>query len=146
MLPPIILVPTIAQFTWFIVGAPSGLFYELVPMFHSLQYLYIAWIVQIGVTLGTEGSPRSWRSIGAVTLRWGVCNYVGGILLFIALPAVLFWVNVPVLVVTGIVIAGVNIHHFFVDGVIWKLRDAPANSPLMINIPNLAAAPRLATV
>jgi hypothetical protein len=140
ILPAIVFVPAIAQFTWFIVAGRSNLFYELVPMFHCLQYLYIAWTVQVGVTLGSEGAVRSWRSIGGVTLRWGVANYVGGILLFIALPAVLFWVNVPILVVTGIAIAGVNIHHFFVDGVIWKLRDAPANSPLMINIPNLATA------
>jgi len=31
----------------------------------------------------------------------------------------------------------VNVHHFFVDGVIWKLRDSSNSSALMINIAEL---------
>jgi hypothetical protein len=38
----------------------------------------------------------------------------------------------------GILAAAVNIHHFFVDGVIWKLRYAATSSALMMNIAELA--------
>jgi hypothetical protein len=40
--------------------------------------------------------------------------------------------------IAGILAAAVNIHHFFVDGVIWKLRDPATSSALMMNIAELA--------
>jgi hypothetical protein len=40
--------------------------------------------------------------------------------------------------IAGILAAAVNIHHFFVDGVIWKLRDTATSSALMMNIAELA--------
>jgi hypothetical protein len=38
----------------------------------------------------------------------------------------------------GILAAAVNIHHFLVDGVIWKLRDSATSSALMMNIAEFA--------
>jgi hypothetical protein len=39
----------------------------------------------------------------------------------------------------GVVLAAIQIHHFFVDGVIWKLRRTSVSSPLMENVPSLYA-------
>jgi hypothetical protein len=142
LIPPIVLLPAAAQFTWFIVGVRAELFYVFVPLFHSLQYLYIAWAMQMALRSGATRPARPARSIGAETLWWGISNYVGGIGLFIVLPLLVRWVDLPFLVVTGTVVAAVNIHHFFVDGVIWKLRNAPVTSALMVNIGDLAAARR----
>jgi hypothetical protein len=140
--PPIMLLPPVAQYVWFMPGSGSGLFYELVPLFHSLQYLYIAWAMQVGSRVGQEGRDRSWRSIRTETTRWALWNYFGGMALFIGLPWLFFWVSVPMVTVTGIVIAAVNIQHFFVDGVIWKLRSPSVSSPLMMNIVDLSAPAR----
>jgi hypothetical protein len=41
----------------------------------------------------------------------------------------------------GVTAAGVQIHHFFVDGVIWKLKRKTVASPLMVNISELLSAP-----
>ena len=37
-----------------------------------------------------------------------------------------------------IVITAVQIHHFFVDGVIWKLRNPSVGSPMLVNLEQLA--------
>ena len=34
----------------------------------------------------------------------------------------------------GVTIIAVQIHHFFVDGVIWKLKRKSVSSPLMVNL------------
>jgi hypothetical protein len=133
MPPAIILLPAVAQFVWFLPGRQTAMFYEFVPLFHSLQYLYIAWAMQIGLRLGQPADARVSGSVLQESLRWALRNYVGGMLLFIALPWLLFWVDVPLVTSAGIVIAAVNIHHFFVDGVIWKLRNTADTSPLMMN-------------
>jgi hypothetical protein len=78
-------------------------------------------------------------------MKWGLWNYAGGIALFIGLPWLFYWVPVPTVTVVGVIIAAINIHHFFVDGVIWKLRHASAASPLMTNVTDLAAQPRPAS-
>jgi len=131
--PLIILLPAVAQFVWFMPGRQTAMFYEFVPLFHSLQYLYIAWAMQIGLRLGQPAHGKAAGSVWQETFRWGVRNYIGGMLLFIALPWLLCWIDVPLLTSAGIIIAAVNIHHFFVDGVIWKLRDARETSPLMMS-------------
>jgi hypothetical protein len=144
ILPPIVLVPAVAQFVWFLPGKQTAMFFEFVPLFHSLQYLYIAWAMQIGLRLGQSAGATAPRSILRESSRWALRNYIGGMLLFIALPWLLFWVDVPMITAAGIVIAAVNIQHFFVDGVIWKLRNTTATSPLMMNAADWA--PRRAPV
>ncbi|MGE5201703.1 MAG: hypothetical protein ACM3O6_06515 [Acidobacteriota bacterium] len=141
LIPPVVLLPAAAQFIWFVPGAHTATFYAFVPTFHCLQYLYVAWAMQMGLRLGRDDREKSWRSIGKETLRWSLRNCVGGAALFIALPWLFSWIALPAAAVTGIVLAGVNIHHFFVDGVIWKLRNVGAQSPLMMRITDLAVAP-----
>ncbi len=132
--PPIILLPAFTQFVWFFPATQSMMFYEFIPLFHSLQYLYIAWAMQIGLRVSQPQGARPYRSVFKESWRWALSNYVGGMLLFIALPWVVYWVDLPLITSAGIVIAAVNIHHFFVDGVIWKIRNVSARSPLMMNV------------
>jgi len=132
--PPIIMLPAITQFVWFLPGQQTEMFYEFIPLFHSLQYLYIAWAMQIGLRTADGAAAASPQSVSHETLRWFMRNCAGGVALFIALPWLLFWVNLPAVTVAGVVIAALNIQHFFVDGVIWKLRNASVVSPLMMDI------------
>jgi hypothetical protein len=48
----------------------------------------------------------------------------------------------PLTFATGVLICGVQIHHFFVDGVIWKLKNKNVAAPLMVNIADLVAPAR----
>jgi hypothetical protein len=53
------------------------------------------------------------------------------------LPLLFSWLPLPLLATTAVIVAAVNIHHFFVDGVIWKLRIAAISSALAMNITEL---------
>jgi hypothetical protein len=136
-LPPVVLLPALTQYVWFIPGNNWASFQEFVPFFHSLQYLLIAWSVQLKEKLDkdhlTPGVSYVWKE----SARWGVLNIVGGAILFFMLPRMLAETGVEILFATGIVLAGVQIHHFFVDGVIWKLRRTTPASPLMVNLDDL---------
>ena len=134
LVPPIVMLPALTHFVWFVPGSSLKSFWIVVPFFHSLQYLLIALVMQLKVRIDVVGGEHSWWRIGVEARRWGSRNILGGILLFIGLPAAFSWLPLPLMTTAGILAAAVNIHHFFVDGVIWKLRDTATSSALMINI------------
>jgi hypothetical protein len=138
--PPIVLLPAVTHFIWFVPGASLKSFWIVIPFFHSLQYLLIALVMQLKVRIDVAGKERSWRRVGAEARRWGSRNILGGMLLFIGLPAAFSWLPLPLMTTAGILAAAVNIHHFLVDGVIWKLRDTATSSALMMNIAEFAGA------
>jgi hypothetical protein len=136
-MPPMVLLPAAAQYIWFVQSGVWESFREFVPFFHSLQYLLIAWSVQLKEKMDVDGIRPSRRFVLGETVRWGVLNVVGGAVLFFAIPHLVSWAGLPLLFATGVVIAGVQIHHFFVDGVIWKLKNKKVASPLMVNLEDL---------
>ncbi|MGH9676955.1 MAG: hypothetical protein ACRD36_07620, partial [Candidatus Acidiferrum sp.] len=137
MLPPIVLLPALTQYVWFVPGNGWASFQELVPFFHSLQYLLIAWSVQLKEKLDKDALQPDVSYVLWESARWGVLNFIGGAVLFFMLPRIMSETGVPLLFASGIVLAGVQIHHFFVDGVIWKLRRTTATSPLMVNLADM---------
>ena len=139
---PIVLLPALAQFVWFVPGSGLKAFLYFVPLFHSLQYLLIAAVMQLSLRLDDKGGERSWRRVARESWRWGWRNVVGGVVLFLGVPLLFCWAPLPLVSIAGIVAAAVNIHHFFVDGVIWKLRDPVTAKALSINIAELASHPR----
>jgi hypothetical protein len=42
---------------------------------------------------------------------------------------------------TGVIFVAIQIHHFFVDGVIWKLKRSTVASPLLGDLHELLHAP-----
>lgn len=135
-IPPIVLLPAVSQYVWFVAGPSRQSFAEFVPFFHSLQYLLIAWAMQMAETARGERLTRS-RLFGE-TLGWWVKNVAGGIALFWATPRLAAdAAGVALPFATGVLFAAVQIHHFFVDGVIWKLKNPGVSSPLMTTLGNL---------
>ena len=134
LVPPVVMLPALTHFVWFVPGSSLKSFWIVVPFFHSLQYLLIALVMQLKVRIDVVGGEHSWWRIGVEARRWGSRNILGGILLFIGLPAAFSWLPLPLMTTAGILAAAVNIHHFFVDGVIWKLRDTATSSALMMTI------------
>ena len=134
-LPPlIVLLPAAAQFVWFEAGSRIPAFSALVPAFHSLQYLLIAWAMQLRerkeVGALSSGVPGLLRE----TVRWWLLNVAGGAILFWALPEAARSLGVPRASAAPVLFAAVQIHHFFVDGVIWKLRNPKVSAPLLVNL------------
>jgi hypothetical protein len=136
-LPPVVLLPALTQYVWFIPGNNWASFQEFVPFFHSLQYLLIAWSVQLKEKLDKDHLTPGVSYVVRESARWGVLNFLGGAILFFMLPRLLAETGVELLFASGVVLAGVQLHHFFVDGVIWKLRRTTPSSPLMVNLSDM---------
>lgn len=137
-LPPIMfLVPSITQYVWFVAGRSLPNYVEFVPLFHSLQYLLIAWSMQLKEKADRSGVRADGAYVLKESARWYVLNVVGGAILFSFLPFVATKLGVSNGFATAVIICGVQIHHFFVDGVIWKLRSSSVVSPLLVNVPEM---------
>jgi hypothetical protein len=127
--PLIILLPAFTQYVWF-VATPAGQFAYTVPFFHSLQYLLIAWNVQLKQGLSDRCREPSVKFVWTESTRWMAINIAGGYALFWALPHLGSHFGKPLVFSTAVMLAGIQIHHFFVDGVIWRLHYPAARSPL----------------
>jgi hypothetical protein len=143
--PVMILLPAAAQYVWFVAGANVPSYRALVPAFHSLQYLLIAWSMN---AFGPVALYRS-RSTRLQLLRRSACwfgmSLAGGALLFWGLPRALGPLGPTPMAAAGIVGACLQVHHFLVDGVIWKLKSRAVVSPLMLSLADVVH-PRTASV
>ena len=83
--PLIVLLPAFTQYIWF-VATPAGQFAYMVPFFHSLQYLLIAWSVQLKVGLTERKRDPSVRYVWTESAHRMAINIAGGYTLFRALP------------------------------------------------------------
>lgn len=144
-LPLIMAVPVITQLIWFklAVGSLSTpSFLEFVPLFHSIQYLFIAWFMQMKERQIARDRQGSGRVVAVETAIWGAVIFVVGAMMFSWGPwvlAALFPVGIAVS--TGVMQSTVQIHHFFVDGVIWKLKNPRIRAALNTSIDELFHAP-----
>ena len=134
--PAIVLVPAAAQCLWFLPGPGLPPFYLLVPFFHGLQYLVVAWFMQVQERAGQPRARPSRSWLASETSQWLALNLAGYGALFWAFPKLVAAVTgAPPLFALPVAIAGVQIHHFFVDGVIWKLRNPRVASPMTADLP-----------
>lgn len=138
--PLLVLLPAATQFVWFIPGAALPGFVEFVPAYHSLQYLFIAWLMQLKEKQDENHIAPTGRYVSRESLRWLSLNIAGGIFLFWLLPksGQALGLAATATQTWGIVIAAVQIHHFFVDGVIWKLKNPRVGQPLMTSFGELS--------
>jgi len=141
MAAPLTLVVT--QFLWFVLPTLLELRSDYIPqtryssgilaVMHSAQYLWITSYYQ----------QRDARAAGQST--WRVAGYfatlvAGGLALFIPGPWLVSYIfhydfTTSFLIFTALV----NIHHFLLDGAIWKLRDSRVASRLMGTAENTRA-------
>ena len=127
--PLILLLPAFTQYVWF-VATPAGQFAYMVPFFHSLQYLLLAWSVQMKEGLAERHRDPSVRYVWSESARWMTINIAGGYALFWMLPQIGSVFGKSLAFSTAVMLAAIQIHHFFVDGVIWRLRNPASRSPL----------------
>ena len=110
--------PWAAIYMWYalLYVQPTALFW--VQIFHALQYM----IFPIRVELNQHASDRT---AIAATLR-AVAYYLALVALGFAvfyLPRELITHGHPQNNLAGLIAAAVNVHHYFSDGVIWKIRN-----------------------
>jgi hypothetical protein len=114
---------------WSIYSSIDPLVVYAIPALHSIQYLYFVWLLKGGEAREREGPPWFER---AASVRIGLLAFsalVLGWILFHGAPAALDGFLVPrrsrftALGPTpyfAALFAVVNIHHFFMDYVIWR--------------------------
>ncbi len=127
--PLIVLIPAFTQYVWF-VATPAGQFTYMVPFFHSLQYLLIAWNVQLKEGLAERKREPSVSYVWSESARWMTINIGVGFALFWGLPHLGSQFGKSAAFSTAVMLAAIQVHHFFVDGVIWRLRNPAVRSPL----------------
>ncbi len=137
ILPWIVILPAATQYLWFMQTVYMPSFQEFVPMLHSLQYILIAWGIQLKVKMETKHIEPSKKYVISETSRWFVINLIGGVILFYMLPKLGTALGYTSLFSIAIVYAAIQIHHFFVDGVIWKLKNQTVSHPLMMTYDEL---------
>lgn len=146
ILPWIVILPAATQYLWFVQSVYIPSFQEFVPMLHSLQYILIAWGIQLKVKMEVKHIEPSRRFVFSETSRWFAINFVGGAVLFYMLPKIGTALGYSSLFSIAIVYAAIQIHHFFVDGVIWKLKNQTVSHPLMMTYEELTVPAEKHTV
>lgn len=119
----------VSIYAWYLPFAFHPGFSYLIPFFHSLQYLAFVWqmkkneiMAQIGNLEGPVYRAAWLRLFGGYMLR----AVILGILAFEVVPQFLDkqgWITSPGLGPTPIlaaVLLFINIHHYFIDNVIWR--------------------------
>ncbi len=140
------LIPWAAIFVWYAAMATWGLpalFW--VQIAHALQYLVFPIRVEMNRTLrGDYGGPGRLVSHMAVFLiLLLVLSVVAAVLLPLgAMAVVTDWLGSrPGQVVGFAILAFLNIHHYFTDGVVWKLRNPAVREDLFGHLPKAEPVP-----
>ena len=134
VLPPIVCLPAAAQGLWFVLGRHQEGFQLLVPFFHSLQYLFIAWAVQLKERMASSDAQPSVHFVTLESARWWSGNLVLGATLFLGFPHLCTYAGYGLGFAMAVTSSAVQLHHFFVDGVIWKLTNPRVSAPLLVNV------------
>jgi hypothetical protein len=123
-------VPAIALCVWWLpLTRQEEFFYLLAPLFHSLQYLAFVYKME-----DARLRERRHRAIGAAVLVGGVVT--AGWLAFDAVPAaadarlgtLAAW-QTPFFLAAAYLF--INIHHYFIDNVIWRFKDPKVRAYLL---------------
>jgi hypothetical protein len=103
-------------------------------MFHSIQYLVIVTVQhskeQMARTDGRQASVLHRPSYYVGTF-YGVCILLA-VVLFFALPMLYVPLGFEAAQATVVVVSVINLHHFIVDGFIWRTKP-PAAAPALSN-------------
>jgi hypothetical protein len=129
-------IPWIAIFVWYAAMARVGLpALFIVQIAHALQYLIFPFRVELNRTRRAVGAGPSQLFAFQIMVYLTVL-LVGSIVASILLPlgamaVVTNWLGSrPGQVVGFAISAFFNIHHYFTDGVVWKLRDPAVRADL----------------
>ncbi|MBK8995414.1 MAG: hypothetical protein IPM35_06595 [Myxococcales bacterium] len=123
----------ITVWAWTVFSSADPLMVYLIPALHSVQYLYFVWLLRRNAARAAEGPPRFGRPVRTELGLLAAAALGLGWLLFHAAPSLLDGALIPAgrrglaemgdLGVTpyfAAFFAFVNIHHYFMDHVIWR--------------------------
>ena len=117
---------------WSILSSVDRLLMYVIPALHSVQYLYVVWLLKRNEARAEEGPPLFGKPVSVRLLRVAATSIGLGWLLFRGVPG--FLDDARRLSLTGgvkttdlgatpyfaAIFLFVNIHHYFMDHVIWR--------------------------
>ena len=119
---------------WTVYSGLDPLFIYLIPALHSLQYLYFVWLLKRGHANAHEGPPSFGRPVSVVLGAWAASAVGLGLVLFHLLPSTLDAALVDAKAARfsdlgptpyfAALFTFVNLHHYFMDFVIWRRENA----------------------
>jgi hypothetical protein len=125
-----------ALWSWTVYSRVEPLVVYAIPALHSMQYLYFVWLLERNAARARQDSPFLSRPVGvtlallfasAVALAWVVFHGVPETLDAVFFPQHGRGIPISDLgpgPVVAAVFVCVNVHHYFMDHVIWR-RDNP---------------------
>jgi hypothetical protein len=114
---------------WSIYSSADPLVVYAVPALHSVQYLYFVWLLRRNEAKEREGPPTFERpvrvrlgllAISALTLGWVLFHGAPSVLDELLVPRRARWTDLGPTPYFAALFAVVNIHHYFMDHVIWR--------------------------
>lgn len=136
-------IPWFATLCWYImVDALHSIAttFTLLQMFHALQYLIFPMRVEANDYAGqTAAAPSSWKRARHMLIYYVALAVVS----FIAFRFLNFSAAVltdspliqrELLELAAVISAGINVHHYFTDGVVWKLRHQGVRQSLFAHL------------
>jgi hypothetical protein len=136
-LPTIVHIVVFSQILWFVIGAYNNAFVKFVPFFHSLQYLLIT--VYANFRTQFNGAYYSLKQLGQFFWSMTFLKYyrllvILGMVFFVGIPYIIHKLSGVNFLFTSVVISSfMNLHHFIVDGDIWKLRQPKVQKEIFDN-------------
>jgi hypothetical protein len=132
-----ILVSWLSIYMWYLVLFFMPAAYLLVQFSHALQYLAFPLRVKINSNLQPVASATKSQII-SYSLKYYVVLVVSGLVIFY-LPQYL-WPSSQQYTFAILVASAVSIHHYFVDGCIWKISNPDVRRALFYHLPKRKAA------
>jgi hypothetical protein len=127
--PALVVAPLVAMFVWWVPATYNPVFAILVPFFHSLQYL--PFVARVEVSRHRRRRARSATRQGVVV---AAALMLTGWIAFELAPGAIDHANGRddgVLVALLVVTVFINVHHYFIDHVAWRLRDPAVRADLL---------------
>lgn len=132
-LPPLrVMLPFVALCFWYLLlnKHPNTLFW--VQLSHALQYLIFPFRVEMNrLALEPEESKRS--VFGPMLLYYGAMVLVGYVIFF-GVEDMLVALNSELGIIAVMLTAVVNIHHYFIDGCVWKISNPRVRKDLFLHL------------
>jgi hypothetical protein len=123
-------VPWIAIYLWYaLIALHPGLFVCL-QIFHALQYLIFPIRVEMNQHAERNGSDRA--SALHAAAYYAILVIVG--LIVDASPTLTYFAGDKRLDLYALVLGFVNIHHYVIDGAIWKIRNPKVRKALFAHL------------
>jgi hypothetical protein len=134
------LVAWLAIFVWYAMMArdPKALFW--IQIAHALQYLSFPVRVEINRTRAEPAPPGGSGRVALHMLAYGVALLGVSVVMAQVLPAAAMTVvanifgDEPGRVAPALILTCINIHHYFTDGVIWKISNPEVRKELFAHV------------